>query len=94
MRRPPVAARPTPAPEPAPLPPPPPEPAGPAGSAADLHRGMSAQEVHEIMGKPTRRKPGVQGDLKTLSEWYEEGDRVTEVVYVGGVVVRFSTSSR
>jgi hypothetical protein len=94
MRRPPAPARPTAAPEPAPLPPPPAEPAGPAGSAADLHRGMSAQEVHEIMGKPTRRKPGVQGDLKTLSEWYEEGDRVTEVVYVGGVVVRFSTSSK
>ena len=75
-------------------PPPPPEQEEPAGSSADLKRGMSAEEVHEIMGKPVRKKAGVQGDLKTLSEWYEEGDRVTEVVYVGGVVVRFSTSSK
>jgi hypothetical protein len=75
-------------------PPPPPEADEPAGSSADLKRGMSAEEVHEIMGKPVRKKAGVQGDLKTLSEWYEEGDRVTEVVYVGGVVVRFSTSSK
>jgi hypothetical protein len=75
-------------------PPPPPEPEEPAGSSADLKRGMSAGEVHEIMGKPARKKAGVQGDLKTLTEWYEEGDRVTEVVYVGGVVVRFSTSSK
>ena len=75
-------------------PPPPPEQEEPAGTSADLKRGMSAEEVHEIMGKPVRKKAGVQGDLKTLSEWYEEGDRVTEVVYVGGVVVRFSTSSK
>jgi hypothetical protein len=75
-------------------PPPPPDAEEPAGTSADLKRGMSAEEVHEIMGKPVRKKPGVQGDLKTLTEWYEEGDRVTEVVYVGGVVVRFSTSSK
>ena len=55
---------------------------------------MSEDEVHDILGEPTRKKAGKQGELSTLSEWYEEGDRVTEVVYVGGVVVRFSTSSK
>jgi hypothetical protein len=94
MRRPPATVRPTAAPAPLPAPPPPPQEPGPAGTVADLHRGMSVQEVHDLLGKPTRKKPGVQGDLKTLSEWYEDGDRVTEVVFVGGVVVRFSTSSK
>jgi hypothetical protein len=77
-----------------PGPPPPPEDAGPMGSVSDLKRGMSVDEVHDLLGKPTRHKAGKQGDLATLTEWYEEGDRVTEVVYVGGVIVRFSTSSK
>jgi hypothetical protein len=77
-------------------PPPPPPPAAdqPAGTVADLHRGMSVEEVHDLLGKPSRRKAGAQGDLKTLTEWYEDGDRVTEIVYVSGVIVRFSTSSK
>ena len=67
---------------------------GTVTSGGDLRRGMSEDEVHDILGEPTRKKAGKQGELSTLSEWYEEGDRVTEVVYVGGVVVRFSTSSK
>ena len=64
------------------------------GSGGDIRRGMSTDEVHDLLGTPTRSKPGKQGELSTLTEWYEEGDRVTEVVYVGGVVVKFSTSSK
>jgi len=75
----------------APAPPPEPEP---AGTAAELRRGMSVDEVHDLLGKRTRHKSGKQGELDTLSEWYEQGDRITEVVYVSGVVVRFSTSSK
>lgn len=66
----------------------------PGAGAADLRRGLSADEVHDLLGKPTRSKPGKQGELSTLTEWYEDGDRVTEVVYVSGIVVRFSTSSK
>ena len=59
-----------------------------------MRRGRSEDEVHGGLGEPTRKTAGKQGELSTLTEWYEEGDRVTEVVYVGGVVVRFSTSSK
>jgi hypothetical protein len=62
--------------------------------SADLRRGMSLDDVHDLLGEPTRSKTGRQGDLATLTEWYEAGDRVTEVSYVSGVIVRFSTSSR
>jgi hypothetical protein len=71
-----------------------PEPRTTAATAADLHRGMSLEDVHDLFGPPTRSKSGKQGDLATLTEWYEAGDRVTEVFYVSGVVVRFSTSSK
>ena len=78
------------------LPPPPPASnlQGPPSRPEDLRRGLSADEVHDRLGQPTRSKPGKQGDLATLTEWYEQGDRVTEVVYVSGVVVRFATSSK
>ena len=60
----------------------------------DLRRGLSTDEVHDLLGNPARSKPGKQGELATLTEWYEHDDRVTEVVYVAGVVVRFSTASK
>jgi hypothetical protein len=67
---------------------------GSSGSDADLRRGMSTDDVHDLLGKPVRSKAGKQGDLATLTEWYESGDRITEVTYAAGVVIKFSTSSK
>jgi hypothetical protein len=77
----------------APLPPPPP-PRGDLQRVSELRRGMSMEEVHDMLGEPARNKSGKQGELTTVTEWYDDGDRVTEVVYVGNVIVRFSTSSK
>ena len=74
------------------LAPPAPPPVG--GGAGELRRGMSVEEVHARLGTPTRSRKGKQGDLSTLTEWYEDRDRLTEVVYVSDVIVRFSTSSK
>ena len=76
------------------LPPPPPEPRGDLSRVSELRRGMSIEEVHDMLGQPTRNKAGKQGDLTTITEWYDDGDRVTEIVYVGNVIVRFSTGSK
>jgi hypothetical protein len=65
-----------------------------SGSDGDLRRGMTSEDVHDLLGKPVRSKAGKQGDLSTLTEWYESGDRVTEVTYAAGVVIKFSTSSK
>jgi hypothetical protein len=65
-----------------------------SGSASDLRRGLSTDEVHDLLGKPVRSKAGKQGELATLTEWYESGDRITEVTYAAGVVIKFSTSSK
>ena len=77
---------------PSPLAPPAPPPA--SGGAGDLRRGMSVDEVHDLLGTPARTKKGKQGELATLTEWYEDRERLTEIVYVADVIVRFSTSSR
>ena len=66
----------------------------PSGGDADLRRGMSTEDVHDLLGKPARTKAGKQGELSTLTEWYESGDRVTEVTYASGVVIKFATSSK
>ncbi len=75
-------------------PPPPPAPRGDLARVGELRRGMSMDEVHDMLGEPTRNKGGKQGELTTITEWYDDGDRVTEVVYVGNVIVRFSTASK
>jgi len=74
--------------------PPPPAPRGDLSRVTELRRGMSMDDVHGLLGDPNRNKAGKQGELSTITEWYEDGDRVTEVVYVGNVIVRFSTSSK
>ena len=73
---------------------PPPAPRGDLSRVHELRRGMSMTDVHDMLGDPTRNKAGKQGELTTITEWYEDGDRVTEVVYVGNVIVRFSTASK
>jgi hypothetical protein len=78
----------------APLPPPPPSRRGDLQRVNELRRGMSMEEVHDMLGDPARNRAGKQGELTTITEWYDDGDRVTEVVYVGNVIVRFSTASK
>ena len=75
-------------------PPPPAMPRGDLSRVSELPRGMAMDDVHAMLGEPKRNKAGKQGDLTTITEWYEDGDRVTEIVYVGNVIVRFSTSSK
>lgn len=61
---------------------------------AALRRGMSSDEVRDALGSPTRRRESKQGDLLAVIETWETVDSVTEVTLVGGVVVKFSTSSK
>jgi hypothetical protein len=72
------------------VPPPPPR----RTETSELRRGLTVDEVHALLGSVSRKQTGKQGDLDTLTEWYEAADRVTEVFYVNGVVVKFSTASK
>jgi len=76
------------------MPPPPPPSRGDIARVTELRRGMSMVDVHDMLGMPARSKSGKQGELATVTETYEDAERVTEVVYVGNVIVRFSTSSK
>lgn len=72
--------------------------AGPLGrpttAAPGLRRGMSGEEVRDMLGAPTRRRESTQGELVALVETWEDLEATTEVTFVGGVVVKFSTTSK
>lgn len=59
-----------------------------------LRRGMARGEVHDLLGAPARRRESTQGELIAVTETWETVDSVTEVTFVGDVVVKFSTSSK
>jgi hypothetical protein len=63
-------------------------------AALALKRGLSTDEVHDLLGRPTRRRTARQGDLESVVETWETTDSVTEVTFVGGVVVKFTSSSK
>ena len=67
---------------------------GTGAAAPGLRRGMSAEEVREILGTPTRRRESTQGELVAVVETWEDLEVTTEVTFVGGVVVKFSTTSK
>ncbi len=80
--------------DPPPPPAPPPITSGNSSGTGRISRGMSIDQVHAIMGAPRTAREGRQGDLPTLTETWERADERIEVLYVGGVVVKYSTSSR
>lgn len=63
-------------------------------AATSLRRGMSTDDVHDLLGNPTRRRSSKQGDLDAVIETWETTDSLTEVTFVGGVVVKFTSSSK
>ena len=63
-------------------------------AALSLRRGMSTDDVHDLLGRPTRRRSSKQGDLDAVVETWETTDSITEVTFVGGVVVKFTSSSK
>ena len=62
--------------------------------ATSLRRGMSTDEVHDLLGTPTRRRSSKQGELEAVVETWETPESITEVTFVGGVVVKFTSSSK
>lgn len=63
-------------------------------ASTSLRRGMSTGDVHDLLGNPTRRRSSKQGDLDSVVETWETTDSITEVTFVGGVVVKFTSSSK
>jgi hypothetical protein len=81
---------------------PPPPPAAMENTAVDsgvpataqLKRGMKMGEVSNLFGPGKQMSQSVSADgLKTQVFEYTSGDRLVDVTYVEGLVVRYSISS-
>ena len=69
---------------------------GTAGAAkgTPVRRGMTTAEVYDRLGFPATRRPGREGDAEASVETWETRDMITEVTFVRGVVVKFTSSSK
>ena len=69
-------------------------PAADAPAAAQLKRGMKLSEVTALFGQGRQLSESVSNEgLKTQTFQYLSGDQRVEVIYVEGLVVRYSISS-
>ena len=55
---------------------------------------MTTAEVYDRLGFPDTRRPGREGDAEASIETWQTPHSVTEVTFVGGVVVKFTSSSK
>jgi hypothetical protein len=69
---------------------------GTAGAAkgTPVRRGMTTAEVYDRLGFPATRRPSRDGDVEASVETWETRDMITEVTFVRGVVVKFTSSSK
>jgi hypothetical protein len=68
--------------------------AAPVPATAQLHRGMKMADVTNLFGQGRQMSESVSTDgLKTQVFEYSSGDRMVNVTYVEGLVVRYSISS-
>jgi hypothetical protein len=66
----------------------------PIPATAHLKRGMKMDEVTNLLGQGRQMSQSVSADgLKTQVMEYSTGDRLVDVTYVEGLVVRYSISS-
>ena len=63
-------------------------------SGADIRKGMTAAEVEQILGKPTKTSTRTEGTLKVVNSTYTRGDEVISAEFIGGVLTKYSISSK
>ncbi|MEO8451087.1 MAG: hypothetical protein ABI647_14915 [Gemmatimonadota bacterium] len=66
----------------------------PPGSPGELRKGMSADEVDALLGRPSTIAQRMEGTLKVSASVYETPTHRIEAEFVEGVLVRFVTRSR
>jgi hypothetical protein len=73
-----------------------PPPAPPVTSAVPtgMHKGMLQDEVDALLGRPAEVQRGKEGSLDVSRSTYEQGQNVVEVLFVEGVLVRYTIRSK
>lgn len=61
----------------------------PTGAKVSLRKGLLAQEVRELLGKPALTSERKEGALAVVTETYLAGGRRVEAEFVEGVLIRY-----
>jgi hypothetical protein len=61
----------------------------PGGAKISLRKGLLAEEVRQLLGKPAMTSERMEGSLQLTSETYLSGGKRVEAEFVEGVLVRY-----
>ncbi|BCS35935.1 hypothetical protein TBR22_A51700 [Luteitalea sp. TBR-22] len=61
---------------------------------ASLRKGMTTADVYAVLGFPSRRRPGTQGDYATSIDTWETRREVIEVTFVDGLAVDITSTQK
>jgi hypothetical protein len=67
---------------------------GRRGEPGALRKGLTVEEVDEILGRPETIGQRMEGSLRVSTSVYRERDRVIEAEFVEGVLIRFTVRSQ
>lgn len=59
-----------------------------------LRKGMSREEVEQLVGGPRKETKRAEGSLTTVVAVYEQGDSVIEATFLDGTLIKYTISSR
>ncbi|MEP6915235.1 MAG: hypothetical protein ABJC89_06290 [Acidobacteriota bacterium] len=63
-------------------------------SPSSLHKGMTLDDVREVLGEPDKTSEAMEGRMKVTSVTFSRGDQRVDAQFVDGVLVKYSISSR
>lgn len=61
---------------------------------ASVRKGMTTADVYTVLGFPTRRRPGRQGDYVTSVDTWETRHELIEVTFVDGLAIDVVTTQK
>jgi len=65
-----------------------------AAAPAEMHKGMLENEVDALLGRPVEVHRGKEGSLDVSHSTYQKGENAVDALFVEGVLVRYTISSR
>jgi hypothetical protein len=67
---------------------------GAGAGVAGLRKGLSREDVEELLGAAVRETKKAEGSLTTVRAVFESGDHVVEATFLDGTLVKYTISSR
>jgi len=71
-----------------------PSPQAPPLGSSDIRKGMSRDDVENMLGRPDKTTPRTEGSARVVTATYTRGDQIITIDFIEGVVVKYAISSK